>query len=554
MDQPVFLDAGVVNRCRRRVHLEHDPDAGPPPTSVADPTAALRIADAAAHRRAVAHRLAASAGPGWAEIAADQPFAARQARTAELAALGTPYIWAAVLPSDGSGSRRGSIDLLVWSGDGYVPVLVVRHKISDPGGGAVTTPIPVLDRKAAVEDGTRKVRSQPRDQLRLAHTVRLLRAAGWAASGPTSAGVIGLDADVVVWHDLDAPTWPGGRSAMEEYDLRFADRFAVAMAARTGADPLALPSRITACRTCPWWPRCGDELLAARDVSLILRGEDAGTLRAHGVGTVEDLAALDPVGDGIDPELSAALNGSLADAVALARAWQRGLPLVRRRREISVPRGDVELDIDMESFGDAGAYMWGCLLSGVDIGMEPGYRAFATWDPVPTRDEGRSFAEFWAWLTAVRAAAAARSLTLRAYCYNELAENRWMLSSAARFAGMPGVPTAAEIKEFITSPQWIDLFTVVGTEFLCPQGKGLKTIAPAAGFSWHDPDAGGENSMRWYRDAVGLESGEPDLTQRDRLLVYNSDDVHATQALRHWLTDRATDQVPYVGDLTPLPV
>ncbi|MGH3976358.1 MAG: ribonuclease H-like domain-containing protein, partial [Pseudonocardiaceae bacterium] len=140
-------------------------------------------------------------------------------------------------------------------------------------------------------------------------------------------------------------------------------------------------------------------------------------------------------------------------------------------------------------------------------------------------------------------------LSFHAYCYNEQAENRWMLSSAERFAGIPGIPTVAEVQEFISASSWVDLYAVVSTEFLCPHGKGLKTIAPAAGFSWHDPEASGENSMRWYRDAVGLSSGEPDLTQRERLLTYNADDVRATRALRIWMSSERVYDVPYAGDL-----
>jgi predicted RecB family nuclease len=181
--------------------------------------------------------------------------------------------------------------------------------------------------------------------------------------------------------------------------------------------------------------------------------------------------------------------------------------------------------------------------------MPGGYRAFATWEPVPTPDEARSFAEFWVWLTDVRCRAAARGLSFAAYCYNEQAENRWMLCSAQRFAGAPGIPTVAEVQEFITCGQWVDLYSVVSAEFLCAHGKGLKTIAPAAGFAWHDPEASGENSMRWYSDAVGLGGAQPDLTQRDRLLTYNADDVHATRALRRWMSSEQVLHVPYAGDL-----
>ncbi|MCA1655603.1 MAG: ribonuclease H-like domain-containing protein, partial [Pseudonocardiaceae bacterium] len=138
----------------------------------------------------------------------------------------------------------------------------------------------------------------------------------------------------------------------------------------------------------------------------------------------------------------------------------------------------------------------------------------------------------------------------RAYCYNELAENRWLLSSARRFAGKPGIPTTEQVRAFITSDAWFDLFGAVRDHFLCSRGKGLKTIAPAAGFTWRDAQASGENSMRWYRDAVGMDgSTPPDDTQRTRLLEYNEDDVRATHALRGWMSSPAVYEVPYVGDL-----
>jgi predicted RecB family nuclease len=381
--------------------------------------------------------------------------------------------------------------------------------------------------------------------LRLAHAVRLLQAAGRAARGRATGGVIGLEADVVVWHNLEAPTWPGGRTAMAEYDVRFADRLAIARAAASEGPPLAQPSRVMECRSCPWWPTCGPALRASRDVSMVLHGEDATALRAVGVSTVDALAALDPAGAAPAPMAGT----SLRDAVLLARAWQRDLTLVRRNRHIVVPRAEVEVDVDMESFDDAGAYLWGCLLSGAEIGLPRGYQAFVTWEPVPTPDEARSFAEFWRWLSEVRRRAAERGLSFAAYCYNEQAENRWMLSSVGRFASAPGIPTASEVQEFITSEAWVDLYGLVGTEFLCAHGKGLKTIAPMAGFSWHDPEASGENSMRWYSDAVGLSGGEPDLAQRARLLTYNADDVRATHALRVWMSSEQVNDVPYAGDL-----
>ncbi|OLF18338.1 TM0106 family RecB-like putative nuclease [Actinophytocola xanthii] len=540
MTSSVLLDAGVVNRCRRRVHLEHDPAMGDVVTAPPDPTAEQRKADAAAHRRAVADEIAALVGGGWTEIGRGVD---REQATLEAMAARARFIWSAQLPRDPVGNRRGHVDLLVATESGYVPVLVVRHKVSDPGVGAQTAPLATPLPSARRPDPVRRVRPQPRDQLRLAHAYRLLEACG-QADGSAMGGVIGLDGEVVVWHDLRAPTWPGGRGALDEYDARFADRVAVATAAATGGEPLAAPSRIVECRTCPWWPVCRQELEQARDVSLVIRGEEAAALRAAGIRTVDDLAVVDPR-DGALP----VTGMPLTDAVGLAKAWLANLTVVRRVPQVVVPRADVEVDVDMESFGDSGAYLWGVWLSGADVGEAQGYRAFATWEPLPTDDEARSFAEFWQWLMMIRLRARARGLTFRAYCYNELAENRWLLASAKRFAGKPGIPTSEQVHAFITSDSWFDLFGSVRDHFLCSRGKGLKTIAPAAGFTWRDAEASGENSMRWYRSAVGLDGTAPDPGQRRRLLEYNEDDVHATLTLRRWMSSPRIQEIPYVGDL-----
>ncbi|MFP5021130.1 TM0106 family RecB-like putative nuclease [Pseudonocardia phyllosphaerae] len=562
----VLLDAAALTGCRRRVHLDHDPAAADAPRALPDPAIEQRRADAAAHRARIGDLLAGAAGAAWASTwpggasgppsEGEGPWVSRGERadrTAELVAAGAPMIWGAVLPVDGD--RRGTAELLVRGPQGgYVPLLVVRRRITDPGGGARTSAVTDPWPEHAAEDPHRKVRSQPRDLLALAQLTRMLESAGWAPpeGAPRVGGVVGLDADVVVWHDLRAGHWPGERSTLDEYDARFADRAAVARAAATGAPALAEPSRITECRRCPWWPTCEADLERTDDVSLVAHGATSGLLREIGVGTVAGLADLDPA---VPPAaLPSPLPGPpFTDLVALARARRAGLAVARRVPRVPVPRADVEVDVDMESFGESGAYLWGALLTlpggARDGDPEPGYRAFATWEPLPTRDEGRSFAEFWTWFRGVRERALASGRTFAAYCYNEQAENRWMIASAQRFADVPGVPGEAEVRAFVEDPCWVDLFGVVSTWFLCAQGKGLKKIAPAAGFAWRDPEAGGENSMRWYRDAVALDGGEPDAAQRDRLLGYNADDVMATQVLREWMSSDRVLEVPLVSEL-----
>ena len=54
--------------------------------------------------------------------------------------------------------------------------------------------------------------------------------------------------------------------------------------------------------------------------------------------------------------------------------------------------------------------------------------------------------------------------------------------------------------------------------------------------------------MGWYRDAVGYDA-EPDHSQRQRLLIYNEDDVQATKVLREWMSDRAESEIPTLESL-----
>ena len=173
-----------------------------------------------------------------------------------------------------------------------------------------------------------------------------------------------------------------------------------------------------------------------------------------------------------------------------------------------MPRADIEVDVDMESFGDSGAYLWGVLLSGVDIGEPQGYRAFATWRPLPDPDEARSFGEFWQWLMSVRDRARACGLTLPRVLLQRVRREPLAAVVHRPLRGQAGRAAARQVQAFIDSDAWVDLFRHRPRPFLCAHGKGLKTIAPVAGFHWRDPEASGENSMRWYRDAVGLD-GEP---------------------------------------------
>lgn len=522
-DAVVLIEASALTRCRHRVYL----DATYPDQVAAAPDhpgVRQRQDAAAAQREAVRQTLTTAAPDRWVCIEPDGPAAARARDTLEACRRGVDRIWGAILPVERDTGRRGRVEILFRDTErgGYIPVIVVNHKVTDPGSGATTSGL--FDWAPAV-DPTRKVRGQRRDQMRVAQAYRMLERHG-LASPARLGGAIGYGADCVLVHDLS--------TILDDYDERFVDRIAVARGERE-----TVPSLIGECRSCPWWPRCRAQLTESRDVSLVAPGSRADILRGCGVRTIDELAAW----TGDPPEEWS--QGSFEDTVIIAKAWLTGAPLVRRHAKVHVTRADVEVDVDMESYQEHGAYLWGTLLNTAGVSV---YRPFVSWDPVPTDDEARSFAEFWTWLMAERDAAAASGKTFAAYCYSRAAEDKWLLDSARRFAGMPNVPTEAQVRAFIDGPQWVDIYQAISDQFVCPNGKGLKKIAPVAGFEWRDEDAGGEASMGWYREAVGYD-GEPDPAQRRRLLEYNEDDVIATRVLREWMTERADREIPLAADL-----
>jgi len=235
---------------------------------------------------------------------------------------------------------------------------------------------------------------------------------------------------------------------------------------------------------------------------------------------------------------------SLAEQIDRARAALGDRPVYRRRGidTMTVPRGDIEVDIDMENVED-GVYLWGVLVTDrANVGLpETGYRAFATWESLSIA-EGPLFEEFWAWLTELRGQAAALGLTLRAYCYNAAAENGQLRRIAA------GVGVTDEVEQFIASDEWVDLLRVFDSQLLTGSSIGLKTVAPLCEFAWDVDDPGGAESMLRYDAAVDISDLAGAHANRDWLLTYNRNDVEATRSLRDWLESTASSY-PNVAEL-----
>jgi predicted RecB family nuclease len=565
----VRLGPWAAARCRRRIHL--DAAAGGPRIVLS--TAARRaLDDLAEHRELVIEQLRTTHGISAA--VAETPESGRLPRSdgrLESRSPGTrntawrstraPIVLA---PEMTTATRSGAADLLVWAGDGYLPVIIRVHRTRDRGAGAPISPLAKpLDVRP---DPTHRVRRNRADRLTLAHHYRQLQALN-CASATARGGVIGRgsptdgagrpdtiggedDGSVIVWHDLDG----AGSSTLHDYDLRFDDRLAVASAAVSGVRPLAWPSRVAECRRCPWWARCGPELRAAADISLLLSGADVEVARAAGIRAIPELADLDPAAAKSLP-LTVTQVGS---AQVRARAWCVGAVLVRTDPRSAIRRADVELDVDAESYGEDGAYLWGAQLSGADVGLPPGYRSFVTWQHLPSPTQGAVFGQFFGYLMQVREAAATRGLSFAVYCYARAAEERWMLGLARRYSGLPGVPDPRAVAAFCASSQWVDLLLEIKRQFVATGSLRLKELASAIGYSWRDPEPGGENSMAWYRAAVDGQSDQSATSaaadagsahpMAGRVVRYNEDDVLATLAVRRWITEHL-DELPTVADL-----
>lgn len=386
-----------------------------------------------------------------------------------------------------------SLDAIIRRKDGtYMPVLVTNHRVARPDARrtlrVIDTPRLGLGQGYKVNA---KLKHHSADSFTLAMAARILAHLGVGCNrgvliGQNHAQGYVLDTDLLQ---------PGLEKAL--------------------ATPLATqPRRIKECAGCRYQEICRVELERADDLSLFLPGDRANRFREQGIHTVQGL-----------------IDAGQGRASQLAAAWRAGVPVLTQVPQVTFPRFDVEIDIDVEAYLDQGAYLWGAF-DGTD------YHPFVTWSGLGEREEAENFAAFWGWLCAQRDHAKQTGQSIGVFCYSAHGENHWLKFSARRFHGKyPGVPSPKEVAEFIGSGKWIDVYAAVREQCAGPVGLGLKIVAPQAGFQWAEKDIDGEASVALYLEAAGIASKSDDemLEARAALLSYNGDDCKATAAVRKWL-------------------
>lgn len=301
----------IAKQCPVRIQWDVIRPVAPAPEPE---TVRLRMQDGIDFERSVVGTLTPDPDGTW--VVVPEGLRAEEATrvTVEAMAREAEVILGGWLPLDAVGRRVGKPDLLVFVGDGYLPVDIKHHLTLDDGEDTVL----VSDFDAPRPDAGRHLdgmtlRKRRDDALQLAHYRRMLEACRSASVSPM-AGILGKEG-VIVWYDLDEPMWltPAKsdgkkrklRTSMEVYDFEFGFRLDIAAVAQQHladptVEPLVVPLSNDECGECPWREHCrpiyragsGDPTLLPRvgyPQWRLLR--DAGVTDRAGVAGLDHLTA-----------------------------------------------------------------------------------------------------------------------------------------------------------------------------------------------------------------------------------------------------------------------
>ena len=459
-------------------------------------------------------------------------------------------------------NRSGKPDVLVRHGDSplpngnwaYLPVDVKNSKALEEKNKPQPLLVsslesPWFDSAVSTDLGPGKPKED--QSLQLAHYWLMLVDLGHAPAIEPTGGIIDSSGSVV-WRPLDDPKRSFISQSLDEWETRWA----AINAMRSGDTPLTRAVYRPECGECPWHDVCEGDLIEEQHVSLVegIGPAAVDKLAAKGIETIPQLASLDHSTIDLDDDLKKIK--SLAQHIDACRVYLAGgnFPFSKRNASVPrVPRADVEIDFDIEN--DDIVYLYGNFVTrrqpdgSYDNGEFVSFHSFDRSDP---DEEGRQLAAFWKWLHDMVDSTTSAGKTIAVYCYSgSFAEIPRMKEASARNSHVAGVPSTQEIGDLVNQDWWIDMHKIVKELHWPTRRLGLKYVAPLSGFSWDAEDAGGGNSIVWYRQACRPDDPEASTLQQ-KLLRYNEDDVQATKHLRQWLHEGVTDGAWTLQSVTTL--
>ena len=500
------LGGGDIGRCLTRLHHDRFTEA----QLVEDAVRERTIARGIAHEHAIVAMLETAYGAT--RDLSTVPFHELTAATEAAMHGGVDLILGGRLEGP-DGALVGMPDLLVRDHAGYLAVDVKGHKVVG-SSGVEASYAPLDDLLASATEAIRFRSMRRRDLLQVAHYRALLLEIGLASPRPIG-GIIGTDDPLgCAWVDLEA----GSRSIMEDH-ADFVARAEETIAwGRAHARPLVEPWLKKECDTCPWRLVCLSALEQADDPTLLrsVTGETRTMLRESGITTVSDVADLDLESGLVEGSVILQARAQTANTLLRRHGGTGGLPL---------PHAPIEVDLDIETFGDT-TYLAGLLITD-SAGTR--YEPIADWTNTPGGERDlleQLFTRFALW---------ARPEVI-VYHWTGFEIDR--LAAGADRHGL-GVPGWGSVRDWFEANA-VDLCDWTREHLVSPRGHGLKVIAPLCGFRWRDDDPGGLQSEMWFEE---LLDGNDDM--RHRLLEYNEDDVIAQLRVREFL--RASDSGPGPG-------